>query len=299
MRRRRYPDEQHRRRSMTTRRNFTLGAASLWLAAAVAGSAWGSHGEVFFAAPGSGEKVREYEVALRVRRDETRSFSIPGGCPDAMQAYAAGAAQWCSRLEKHLWQKVAADCRYDAFLHRFSTAHIEDAVSDFDFRNAAIGDLLVSFACPGDDAEADRAGCAFLASAAPDIAPLLSFAEPGDDTSGYDADACRFEHGSFRGHVLADATGLRCRADPRAPGIRVLSVDYAEVNGDGWLDAVLRVVPIGPGAHRRPLVLTYTRIGPGAALSVPEEGPSPLPAADGNAPPRQSPEALPGSATLR
>lgn len=265
------------RRAMTTKRYSHLCAVSLWLVAGVSGVAWGSHSDVFFAAPYSGEKVQQYDVNLPVARDETRTFTIPDQCAAAMQAFATGASQWCSRLEKHLWQKVAADCDYDAFLHRFPAVQIDDAVSEFDFRNAAIGDLLVSFACPAEGAEAGGTGCAFRPSPVADIAPLLSFADPGNDLSGYDADACRLERGSFRGRVIADERGLRCKHDPRAPGIRVLSVDYGDVNGDGWLDAVLRVVPIGPGANRRPLVLAYTRIGPEAPLSVPVEGASQVP----------------------
>ena len=126
------------------------------------------------------------------------------------------------------------------------------------------------------DESIGEGGCAFGPPPVADIAPLLRFADPAGDVSDYDAESCRLTHGSFRGYVVADAQGLRCRPDSRAPGIRVLSVDYADVNGDGWVDAVLRIVPIGPGANRRPLVLAYTRIGTEAPLTVPVEGSPPI-----------------------
>lgn len=248
---------------MTAKACLNVGAAILWLAAGLGATAWGYHSETFFAAPYSGQKVNRYEVNLPVSRDEKRVFEIPGECDAAMAALAEGASRWCSRLEKRVWQKVASDCDYYAFIHRHVPTDIRDAISGYDFRNAAIADLLVSFVCGGED------GCAFGSQPVPDIAPLLSFAEPADDLSRYDAASCRLAHGSFRGFVFADDNGLRCVADPLAPGIRVLSVDYADVNGDGWLDAVLRVVPIGPGGNRRPLLLSYTRIDEDAPLGVP------------------------------
>ena len=235
---------------MTAKACLNVGAAILLLAAGLGATAWGSHSEIFFAAPYSGQKVTGYEVSLPVSRAEKRAFEIPDQCEVARAALAEGASRWCSRLEKRIWQKVASDCDYYAFIHRHVPTDIRDAISGYDFRNAAIADLLVSFVCGGED------GCTLGPQPVPDIAPLLSFAEPADDVARYDAETCRLEHGSFRGFVVADENGLRCVADPLAPGIRVLSVDYADVNGDAWLDAVLRVVPIGPGANRRPLLLS-------------------------------------------
>ena len=104
---------------------------------------------------------------------------------------------------------------------------------------------------------------------------MLNFASESEDHSAFDAATCRISRGVFRGHVLVDDTGLRCRFDRRAPGIRVMSVDYADVNGDGWLDAVLRFVPVGPRTSRRPVVVAYTRKGADMPLGLATDDPDP------------------------
>jgi hypothetical protein len=109
----------------------------------------------------------------------------------------------------------------------------------------------------------------------PDIRSMLSFASESEDHSAFDTATCRINRGVFRGHVLVDDAGLRCRFDRRAPGIRVMSVDYADVNGDGWLDAVLRFVPVGPGTSRRPVVVAYTRKGADMPLGLATDDPKP------------------------
>jgi hypothetical protein len=70
--------------------------------------------------------------------------------------------------------------------------------------------------------------------------------------------------------VIRDASGIYCEPDPDAPGFRVISVDYADVNGDRVLDVVLRLVPLAPGASRIPQILPLTRKSPEGAFSVPK-----------------------------
>ena len=57
---------------------------------------------------------------------------------------AAGAMQWGSPVEKRVWLKVADDCDYNAFLHRYPSEQIQDFVTGYDFRNADLADLLVA-----------------------------------------------------------------------------------------------------------------------------------------------------------
>ena len=54
-------------------------------------------------------------------------------------------------------------------------------------------------------------------------------------------------------------------------------VDFADVNGDQYLDAVLRFVPIGPGVARAPLTLPLTRTEPEGPFHVPQLDSAPPP----------------------
>ena len=46
----------------------------------------------------------------------------------------------------------------------------------------------------------------------------------------------------------------------------------ADINGDGYLDAMLRLAPLGHGAIRVPLVLPLTRLSADGPLQVPGAG---------------------------
>ena len=85
------------------------------------------------------------------------------------------------------------------------------------------------------------------------------------------AEPCRLDNGIFRGWMVADTAGTHCIPDANAPGFRVISVDYADVNGDGVLDVVLRLVPLAPGTSRIPLILPLTRTAPDSALEIPTQ----------------------------
>jgi len=243
--------------------------------AALFGVAPASHATVYFAEPYTGQKVDNYQVTLPVSRDEVRSFAIPGQCDALIQAMSAGGMQWGSEIEKRVWIKVANDCRYHAFLHRFPNATPRDFISGYDFRNAALADLLAVVPCP----DGGDAGCEGRAAGVSDISQLLQLVPPPEETQEFIADDCRLRQGSFRGEVIRDRQGLRCRYDRRSPGLRVIAVDHSDANGDGYLDAVLRVVPIGPGTTRMPLVVAFTRKGPEEPLTVlvPMESAMPLP----------------------
>jgi hypothetical protein len=63
---------------------------------------------------------------------------------------------------------------------------------------------------------------------------------------------------------------MRCTTGPDAPSLRLIAVDFADINGDRFLDAVLRFVPLRARPARMPLILPLTRFEPGAPFSVPE-----------------------------
>ena len=245
-----------------------IGPVDLVLAALVAAAgfsvdAHASHAGVFFAEPYTGQKVDGYEVTLPVASGERRAFSIPEGCDEAMAAFSTGAMRWGTQIEKRVWGKVAGDCEYHAFLHRFSPETGQDFVSDYDFRNGSLADLMIDD-CGGGN------GCREEGASRPSVLELLAVDEAPVDPSAFDSESCRLRDGRFRGRVMIDGDAIKCQRDPWAPGFRVISVDFTDVNGDGYLDAVLRLVPLGPGLSRMPLVVAYTRMTPSGPFMVPD-----------------------------
>ena len=73
------------------------------------------------------------------------------------------------------------------------------------------------------------------------------------------------------GGLYIGPDGMRCASRNSQPSLRLIAVDYADINGDGYLDAVLRFVPIGPGAARSPLILPLTRTSPDGAFETPQQ----------------------------
>jgi hypothetical protein len=84
-----------------------------------------------------------------------------------------------------------------------------------------------------------------------------------ENTTASGEDQCRFRDGKYRGKLYLREGKLSCEYDPKAPGVRIRSVDYADVDGDGFLDAVLFLVKIGSGRGRQPWLLTLSRKQPG------------------------------------
>jgi hypothetical protein len=226
---------------------------------------------VYFAEPYSGRKVVEYRVDLPVARDERRSFQIPGDCPALLDAAAGGAPQWGSRVERNVWWKVENDCRYHQFLHRHEVEPMADYVSGYDFMNAYLRDLPMGARCSYPGADPTDPKCQPLPPGIPGLASFLPFADRGAAAPKLDVEPCRLENGIFRGRIVRDASGLHCEPDHDAPGFRVISADYADVNGDRVLDVVLRLVPLAPGASRMPIILPLTRTSADAAFTIPPE----------------------------
>ncbi len=229
------------------------------------------YSQPFFAEPTTGKKVSSYSIALSVSRDEQREFSIPQQCPEAIDAIRRGAAYKGSVLERRLWMKIEADCGYYQLLQLHPRRGLDDYVSDYDFANSALDILPYELVCASVEDDGETVRCI------PSITdtygrkrefPLM--AASSDLAQGQDETACRLKNGVFHGRVYVDAEGLRCTRDDRAT-LRLVGVDYADVNGDRVLDAVLRFVPIAPEFGRRPFTLPVTRFAPCGPFRVPEQ----------------------------
>lgn len=218
-----------------------------------------------FAEPKTGRKVTQYSIELPVARNEERRFTIPDDCRAIDQAIASGAVHRGSVVGRRFWQKAEIDCHFDALLHRHAQRIEQDFVSGYDFMNARLEDLPIDPGCiPGAPTNCDPKMLDPLGL----LRHFPMTQPPG--TAGLDArcQPCQLNKGWFRGLITVSESGLRCFATTDASGLRLIAIDYADINGDGVLDAVLRLVPIGRGANRRPLILPLTRFAADAPFEV-------------------------------
>lgn len=235
------------------------------------------HGEVFFAEPVSGRKVTEYVIDLPVARGQAKTFRIPDECATVMQLVDTGSFYRGSILERHIWQKAESDCRYHRFLNRHPLGEMEDHVTGYDFMNARISDLPIDRRCAHDGPADPELNCSPGDTDAFGLLRHFPVAEPVEaDTVEHTGDECRLQNGVFRGRLYVDRHAIHCEADPDIPSLRLIAVDFADVNGDHVLDAVLRFIPIGAGAIRAPLTLPVTRFSDDGPFTVPTmEPPAP------------------------
>ena len=233
------------------------------------GACMAAHTPLSFAEPYSGKKVDNYQVMLPVMRSEKLLFKIPEACEEAVSAFTSGASQWGTRVEQRMWWKVRRDCQYYDFLHRFPQNKVKDYVSNYDFMNAYLRDIPMGARCTDVDNPASIPGCEPFPPGIPDPSRFLPFVNRGLETPRIDVTPCQMKDGIFRGRIIQDKDGIHCEADGSAPGFRVISVDYADVNGDGFLDVVLRLIPLGHHTGRMPLILPLTRTQPDEIFTVP------------------------------
>jgi hypothetical protein len=236
--------------------------------------ATGSDHQAFFAEPTTGRKVTHYEIDLPIKPDRRETFSIPDDCAKVVRTNNRGVTYRENIVDRRLWKKAEADCRYHGFLNRHPQHVMEDHISGYDFRNALITDLPLDRRCAPSGPEFDPAAC--NPSATDQRGMLRHFpiaSAPGAASVRATCIPCRLSHGRFRGYVLVDHDGTECRMDANAPGVRLIAVDLADINGDRILDAVLRFVPLGPGTNRAPLILPLTKLKYSAPFTVPGQVP--------------------------
>lgn len=223
--------------------------------------------EPFFIAPVTGQKVTHYDVSLPTTGDGRREFQVPRDCATLSGLLKRREADRSRIVDRRLWLKVENDCRYYALLHRHEIKGVKDYVTGYDFRNLALEILPYETGCP----TSDPAQCAAWLTDATGQRhrfPLIATQESKSESSATGA-ACRLEDGLFRGRVLSGGGGLRCVPDDHA-SLRLVGVDYGDINGDGFLDAVLRLIPISPEGGRRLLRVPVTRLSPDGPFEAPK-----------------------------
>jgi hypothetical protein len=189
-----------------------------------------------------------------------------------IRALDEGANYWGSIVDRRFWIKVEGDCRHHRFLHRLPQRVVEDHVTGYDFMNASLSDLPIDPRCTSPD----RSNCNPLATDA--FGMLLHFPltqQVAARPAGVECTHCEFKDGVLRGRIFRDGDGISCEAVPYGPSLRLIAVDFADINGDGFLDAVLRFIPLGPGSNRAPLTLPLTRFDQTGPFTVPKMTPPP------------------------
>lgn len=225
----------------------------------------------WFMAPYSGEKVKEYQVTLPLSRYEKETFVIPRDCKKLNSRLLDGAGHWGNRVEKRLWIKVDDDCRYLNYLTRNPRKADKDFVTGYDFMNARIVDLPLRPGCDLEQILRDPEGCPPPMPGMPDFSMMMHH-QLDTHMQNNPPDDCRFKNGLFRGYIHPTPMGIHCYPVKRAPGYRILSVDFADVNEDGYLDAVLRLVRVGTRGRPELLMLPLTRFSEDEPFVIPEGG---------------------------
>jgi hypothetical protein len=224
----------------------------------------------YFAEPRTGKKVLSYEIELSLDRESRRNFAIPAECPEVLGLFDRGEAYKGSVMDRRFWMKTANDCRYYQLLRRHPKRPLEDYVSDFDFQNARLDILPYNPGCiriGADDAELECHPTIVDPFGARQQFPLID-APPAAEPDAQ-AQACVLRDGVFTGHIYADGQGLHCLPGSDAPSLRMVGVDFADINGDGVMDAILRFLPAGPGSIRRTIFLPVTRFSEDGEFRLP------------------------------
>ncbi|WP_456413359.1 ferric uptake regulator family protein [Thiolapillus sp.] len=224
----------------------------------------------YFSAPYTGEKVQQYSITLPLSRHEKATFHIPKDCGKLNSHLLEGSGRWGTRIERRLWIKADDDCRYLNFLRQYPRNAERDFVSTYDFYNARISDLPLRPGCDLDLLLRNPSACPPSLPGMPNFSMFMNNM-PSHQEQPRELQDCRFENGVFRGYIYHTGMGLQCRKDPKAPGYRILSVDFANVNGDQCQDAVLRMVPIGRGGRPSLLILPLTRCSETEKFSLPSD----------------------------
>ena len=221
--------------------------------------------EPFFVAPVSGEKVSTYSVELPTKAGD-RTLQVPADCAAITGLLRADKADRSRVLDRRLWFKVEHDCRYYALLHRYPRRDLRDHVSHYDFFNLPLENLPFERTCVDDDPNQ----CSLWLIDVMGIRQRVSTSIPTGPADDCEAKRipCRLVNGQFRGRIHATPDGMTCLAARRA-SLRLLSVDYGDINGDGVLDAVLRLMQISPEEGRRILRIPLAKASSDDGFTTP------------------------------
>jgi hypothetical protein len=209
-----------------------------------------------FREPGTGHRVTAYTIELATGVGDVSRYEIPTDCAQLLARIDAGERHHPTLMLRRAWHKAESDCRFYQLLHNNRPQPVQDYVSSYDFANAALDDLpIAGFDAPLDGAAA-RPQDARIAGMV-DSLPLAMPIEAADDTL---ADDCRLHDGLLRGSVFIGSGGkIQCTNGNGRPTLRLIAVDYSDINGDQIMDAILRFVFLQPGMPRRPMILPLTR----------------------------------------
>lgn len=229
------------------------------------------HDHFIFAMPFSGDKGSHYDIELGFANNEILKFNIPDDCNKIMNMVNFGAGNPVNLIDRKLWFKSINDCRYVMMLHMNEEGHPENNfVADYDYFNARLIDLPFSSHCRPDDEETTGKQCGETPDGKPTIRSYFPFLEVLPNDKNIETQECRFIDGMFRGRLVRTEQGIRCQMDRRATGLRLISVDLTDLNNDNYMDVVLRIIPLGRGISRFPILLPLTRFAPDTPFSIAE-----------------------------
>jgi hypothetical protein len=223
-----------------------------------------------FAMPFSGDKGSHYDIQLGFRDNEIKKFHIPDDCNSIMNMVNFGYPNPINLIDRKLWFKSINDCKYVMMMHLNEGGLPEkNFVSDYDYFNARLADLPFSSQCKATDDEIFQQECSSIPQEGKvTIRSYFPFLEVLPNDKNIETEECRFTDGLFRGRLVRTDQGIRCQKDRRAKGLRLLSVDYSDLNNDSYMDVLLRIMPLGRGVSRFPILLPLTRFAPDAEFSL-------------------------------
>ena len=227
------------------------------------------HMQFFFSKPFSGKKVDHYEVALEFPNNEKRKFLIPDDCHKVINDVTFGSPKPVDIIDRNLWNKVINDCRYVLIMPPNRELVEKDFVSEYDYFNARLSDLPFASECEASNDASFQRECLEQTEGKLSISSIFPFLEINAKLDGANVEECRFTEGVFRGRLVRTESGIRCQPDKRSKGLRLLSVDHGDLNHDGFEDVVLRIMPLGRGVSRLPVLLPLTRYENNTAFSIP------------------------------
>jgi len=228
------------------------------------------HRKYAFSEPFTGRKVDHYEIELEFPDNQLKKYQVPDDCLKVINEVSFGGANPIAIIDRNVWTKVINDCRYVALVPDYSAFPEHDYVSCYDFYNARLVDLPFASQCETTSEEKITEECVVDEPGKLSIASFFPFLEFADKHEAGKTEECRFNNGSFRGKLIATSEGIRCQYDRKARGLRLLSVDRQDLNRDGYEDAVLRIMPLGRGVSRMPIILPLTRKSYEEPFSVPQ-----------------------------